>query len=250
MCAARASAPIQLDGGPTGILLIHGFTGSPAEMRLVAAHLHERGLTVSVPCLPGHGTTVRRLNRTARQAWTRHVDRALADLQDRCHTVVVAGVSLGATLALQAASRRAVAGAVLYSPAILVTDWRACLLPVLMRLAPMLPKGRDYFADPEAAVQVCSYDATPLVAAHEVVQLIGQVQLLLSQVRCPLLIVQSAADRTIDRRSAVYLAERAGSARKEVLWLRDSGHMVTVDCEWRTVAEATYRFVQQVNVRL
>ena len=77
-------APFFLEGGPVGVLLVHGFTGSPPEMRLIGDHLHQRGFTVSGPLLPGHGTTVEDMNRCRWTDWTDHVEQSLADLQARC----------------------------------------------------------------------------------------------------------------------------------------------------------------------
>ncbi len=81
---APEPAPFFLDGGPTGILLIHGFTGSPPEMRLVGDYLHVAGLTVSAPLLPGHGTAIEDMNRVRWQDWAEHVEAAYQELRSRC----------------------------------------------------------------------------------------------------------------------------------------------------------------------
>ncbi len=97
-------SPFFLEGGSIGVLLIHGFTGSPPEMRLVGDYLHQRGFTVSGPLLPGHGTTVEDMNRCQWTDWTNHVEKALADLQARCETVFVGGLSMGSLLTLYLAA--------------------------------------------------------------------------------------------------------------------------------------------------
>jgi len=114
-----------LEGGPVGVLLIHGFTGSPPEMRLVGDYLYQRGCTVSGPLLPGHGTNVDDMNRRQWSEWTAHVEWALSDLQSRCSTVFVGGLSMGALLTLYlGACRPEISGLVAYSPAILVANRR------------------------------------------------------------------------------------------------------------------------------
>ena len=119
-------APFTLSGGDVGVLLIHGFTGSPAEMRPLGRFLHGRGLTVAAPLLPGHGTTPADLNRCRWQDWLACAEIALAELQAQCRAVFVAGLSLGALLTLTLAGQhRDLAGIIAYSPAILVKD-RAC----------------------------------------------------------------------------------------------------------------------------
>ena len=88
------------------MLLIHGFTGAPPEMRLVADYLNQRGVTISAPLLPGHGTTVQDMNRCRWTDWTDHVQQALSDLQKRCQTAFVGGLSMGSLLALFLAADR------------------------------------------------------------------------------------------------------------------------------------------------
>ncbi|MBW2258692.1 MAG: esterase, partial [Deltaproteobacteria bacterium] len=73
-----APDPFLLPGGPVGVLLIHGFTGAPAEMRPIAEPLHAAGCTVSGPLLPGHGTRWQDMNRCRWQAWADHAEAALA----------------------------------------------------------------------------------------------------------------------------------------------------------------------------
>ena len=62
-----------LEGGSVGILLIHGFTGSTTEMRLVGEYLNQHDITVSAPCLPGHGTTIEDLNQRQWSDWSSHI---------------------------------------------------------------------------------------------------------------------------------------------------------------------------------
>ena len=88
----------------TGVLLIHGYTGSPTEMRWIGDYLHARGLTVSGPLLPGHGTTPEAMNRCRWTDWTGHVEAALADLRTRCARVFVGGLSMGSLLTLYLAA--------------------------------------------------------------------------------------------------------------------------------------------------
>ena len=89
-----------MEGGPTGVLLIHGFTGSAAEMRLIGRYLHERGLTAYGPLLPGHGTIPEDLNNYGWNEWCAEVDKALVELRSNCDTIFVVGLSMGALLSL------------------------------------------------------------------------------------------------------------------------------------------------------
>ena len=244
--AHLAPSPFFLDGGPVGVLLIHGFTGSPPEMHVVGDYLHQRGLTVSGPLLPGHGTTVDAMNRCRWTDWTDHVEGALADIQARCEMVFVGGLSMGSVLTLcLAAHHHELPGIVTYSPAVWPADRLIYLTPVLKHLIRRKPKSDDSdLTDPEAELRLWSYDENPAFAAHELLKLLRRVRGLLSQVTCPILIIHSTLDTAIHPDSARRTYERVGSADKELVTLHNSGHCLTVDSEWETVAEKTYTFIQ------
>ena len=239
-------SPFLLEGGPVGVLLIHGFTGSPPEMRLVGDYLHQWGLTVSGPLLPGHGTTVEDMNRCQWADWTGHAEGALADLQARCETVFVGGLSMGSLLTLYlAAHHPELNGAILYAPAVGVTNRLIYLTPVLKHLIRQKPKsGESDLTDPEAEQRIWSYEEYPARAAHELLKLIRRMRRLLPGVTCPLLIVHSTLDQATHPHSARYTYTRAGSADRELVTLHDSGHCLTVDSEWESVSQKTYEFIQ------
>ncbi len=119
------------EGDRTGVLLIHGYTGSPTEMRWIGDYLHARGLTVSGPLLPGHGTTPEAMNRCRWTDWTGHVEAALADLRARCTRVFVGGLSMGSLLTLHLAARHPdlPRGDHRYSPAVWTATSKIYLTP-------------------------------------------------------------------------------------------------------------------------
>lgn len=237
-----------LPGGPVGALLIHGFTGSPPEMRRVGDVLHQRGLTISAPLLPGHGTIVEEMNRARWTDWTAHVEQALAELQARCPIVFVGGLSMGSLLTLYLAGHHPeLQGIVLYSPAVWVADRRLVLTPLLKHVIPVLAKGGESdsdLTDPEAHLYLWSYEQQPIVAAHELLKLLRQVRRLQSRITCPTLIIYSTGDQAIHPTSAQRTYEQIGASDKKLLTLRNSGHCITVDSEWQVVAEDTYAFIR------
>jgi len=239
-------SPFFLHGGPVGVILIHGFTGSPPEMRLVGNYLHQGGLTVSGPLLPGHGTTLEDLNQIQWTEWTTHVEGALAELQARCETVFVGGLSMGSLLTLYlAAHHPELPGAIAYSPATIVADQRNRLAPIFKYVMRQAPKGGDDdLHDPEARSKIWSYDGWPTTGVCELQELTREVKRLLPQVSSPLLVIYSTADETIHPKSAQFTYDQAGSTDKELVTLHGSGHVLTVDAEWRSVAERTYQFIQ------
>src|SRR4051812_43919958 len=93
------------EGNEVGCLLIHGFTGTPQNVRPLADYLARRGLAVAAPRMPGHGTTAADLDRTGPEDWLAAAEQALAELRSRCSTVFVAGISMGGTITLELARR-------------------------------------------------------------------------------------------------------------------------------------------------
>ncbi|MFZ2359518.1 MAG: alpha/beta fold hydrolase [Anaerolineae bacterium] len=239
----------DLPGGPLGVLLLHGYTGSPPEMRLLGEYLHSRGMTVLAPLLPGHGTTVDDMNRSRWRDWTGCAQQALAELRRRCPLVFVGGLSMGTLLTLYLAEQHAdLPGAMLYSPALKVAERRLALAPLAKHFVRSLPKGANAdqdLTDPSAAQHLWSYEENPVAAAAELLALRRQVQRRLAQVACPLLIVHSTHDPAIrpDSAQAVYDGVSTPAAHKTLLTLHNSGHVLLVDSEWEYVAEQTARFI-------
>lgn len=239
-------APFFLEGGPVGALLIHGFTGSPPEMRLLGDYLHEQGLTVSGPLLPGHGETIEAMNEHQWTDWAAHVEQSWGEIHQRCETVFVGGLSMGSLLAVDLTVKHPeVQGVMLYSPALKIADRSIYLTPLLKHFVKAKPKSRKTdLTDPEAPRRTWSYRSWPLPAGHELLKLIWHVEEILPLLTRPLLVIHSTQDRIIRPNSAAYAYELANATDKNLLTLHNSGHVLTVDSEWRAVAEATFDFIQ------
>ncbi len=241
----------ELQGGKQGILLIHGFTGAPPEMRRLGDFLHERGMAVSAPLLPGHGTTPEEMNRQRWEDWTGHVEGALADLRRHCDTVFVGGLSMGALLTIHLAARKPdIAGIVLYAPALRIADRTLPLARIARHVMPVRPKKPKDLADPTANQRIYCYDVSPVAAAYQLHRGCRASHRDLPRVRCPALVVRSTGDTVIHATSAPRTLAGLGSSDTSMLTLRDSGHCLTADKEWRTVAERSWAFIQRVGVTL
>jgi carboxylesterase len=104
------AAPFSLGEGQRGVLLVHGFTGSPFEVRLLGEDLARRGFAVEGPLLAGHRATTREMRRAGWHDWLRTASEAFDRLRARVgqRRIAVAGLSMGALLTLELArSRRA-----------------------------------------------------------------------------------------------------------------------------------------------
>ena len=236
-----------LQGGPTGILMIHGYTGAPPEMRPVGEALNAAGLTVSGPRLPGHGTTFEEMNRCKWTDWTEHVEQAYRALRERCERVFVSGLSMGSLLALDfAAHHPEIPGAIAYSPATWPQNRLLPLTPLLRYFIKSKPKGRDSdLVDPLADRKIWSYEVDPVPAASQLYALAVRVRRLLPTLTVPLLVMYSTGDGAIHPTSAQRTYDLAGSQDKQIIRIEGSGHVITADAQWRFVADQTLAWVKQ-----
>ncbi|WP_031523822.1 alpha/beta hydrolase [Streptomyces sp. NRRL F-5123] len=239
--------PYRHDGGTTGVLLCHGFTGSPQSMRPWAGHLADRGLTVSVPLLPGHGTRWQEMAMTGWQDWYAEVERELLALGDRCSRVFVGGLSMGGTLALRLAAKHgtAVSGVVLVNPSVKADSPKLRAAALLRHIVPSV-KGIASDIAREGVVET-GYDRVPLHGVHALNQLWPVVRAGLPQVTQPLLLLHSRVDHVVDpSNSAVVLSSVSSTDVTEIV-LEDSFHVATLDNDAERIFAESYAFVERLS---
>lgn len=253
MSAAPSTEPFFADAEPSddgqrvGVLLSHGFTGSPASMVPWGRYLAEQGYAVAVPRLPGHGTTWQEMNRTTWQDWYGEVERSFEKLSANCDQVVVGGLSMGATLALLLAAERQseVAGIVSVNVSIDNKDPRRFALPLLKRVVPSFPGIADDVKKP--GVTESGYDRLPLRAAAELVSLYKHLRPQLPRITQPLLVFRSSEDHTADPGSHDLLMRSVSSRDLTERVLENSYHVATLDYDAPVIFEESAEFVRRVT---
>jgi carboxylesterase len=237
--------PFSRAGGAVGVLLCHGFTGSPHSLRPWAEYLAAQGLAVSVPLLPGHGTTWQDMARTTSADWYAEAEEALAGLRAQCSEVFVMGLSLGGCLALRLAEQHGpdVSGLVLVNPS-LAPDTRAFLLaPVLKYVLPSLPGvGSDI---KKAGVAELSYDRVPVRAAASLPQIWRQTARHLADVTQPVLVYRSSVDHVVGPASMRVLEAGLTPALLTVRTCGDSYHVATMDNDAQAIFTGSLQFVRE-----
>ena len=236
--------PVDLPGGPVGVLLCHGFTGTTQSIRPWAEHLAGAGLTVAAPRLPGHGTRWQDMNRTGWDDWYGEVERAFDGLRGRCDTVFAMGLSMGGTLALRLAELRAgdVAGLVVVNASLATERRDARLLPLLRRVLPSLPGIASDIAKP--GVTELAYDRLPLAAAYSLQRAWPVVRRDLPRISCPVLVYRSAVDHVVEPVSGrALLAGLTGTQVREQV-LADSFHVATLDHDAPTIFAGSLELVR------
>jgi carboxylesterase len=235
------------DGTTTGVLLCHGFTGTPSSMRGWGDFLLEQGYAVSVPRLPGHGTTWQELNTTTYADWYAEAERAFEKLQSECDRVFVAGLSMGGCLALNLAVEkgREVAGLVLVNPAVNSERKDIKLLPVLKHVVPAFPGISNDVKKP--GVQERAYRKTPLKAAHSLFSSMRTVRERLPEVTQPLLMFRSRVDHVVDPSSGRIIMGNVSSRDLEEHILEDSFHVATIDNDAPVIHTVSAAFIRRVT---
>jgi carboxylesterase len=242
-------------GGDVGVVCVHGFTGTPYEVRYLGERLAQAGFWVAGPRLPGHGTQLADLDATSWQDWAQAVEAAFDTLRRTCRTVAVVGQSLGGLLALHLAARRPEVAAVASLAAPLWLDGlggRVAALAksgVLARFAPWLtqiPKfsGSDV-RDPLVRAENPCYDAIPMRALGELVRYMAVVDAALPQITQPVLVLHASQDHTAPVDCAYHIVRRARAGRLRIL--PRSYHLLAVDVERDIVADEVIEFVRRTT---
>jgi carboxylesterase len=237
----------SLGEGPVGVVLVHGFTGSPASTRPIGEWLAARGVAVEGVRLPGHGVGVEALRRSRWIEWTDEAGAAVEALRARCRTIVAFGQSMGASVVLHVAASRPhdVDAIALANP--YVFDARHLTIPVAGRLLRRRdPKGvANDIAKPG---QDENADARmPVPAIVEMAAMMRLVRRELPEIRQPLLVFRSDTDHVVPRSTVRMLLRRIGSVRTEVVACPRSFHVVTQDHDAPLVCERLIAFAIAVD---
>jgi carboxylesterase len=239
--------PFNHDGSDIGVLLCHGFTGTPQSLRPWAEYLADRGYSVALPLLPGHGTTWQEMNRTRWEDWSGCVDAAFRELHESCERVVVCGLSMGGALALQLAQGHGprISGLVLVNPAVKFDDPRTLLLPVLKHVVGSLRAiGNDIKKE---GVTELAYTRTPLRAAHSQLVAWQSVVRDLPEVTQPVLLMRSPQDHVVPPSSSALILSRISSRDVTEILLEDSYHVATIDNDAPRIFDESAKFIERTT---
>jgi carboxylesterase len=225
-------------GNQVGVLLIHGFTATTAEVRLMAEKLHSAGLTIAAPLLPGHGTHPDDLNRATWPMWLQKVKETYERLLRVCQKVFVLGTSMGALLSLElAAQHPEIPGLMLFSPALKVDSlWLAPLIAPFKAYLNKEPK------DPNLAWK--GYTVYPLKGAAQLYQLQKHVQEVLPKVHQPILICNGEKDETVSNEAVASMINRIKSAEIHLYLFHNSAHFVMLEDDLDKASEVVLNFIQ------
>lgn len=227
-----------------GVLLIHGYTGTPAEMRLLGTHMHQEGYTVLGVRLPGHGTKPEDLNETEWQDWYAVAEEGFKRLAETCSEVMVAGISMGGLLAIKVAAELPVTKAAILAAPIYVQDKRVPFLPLLRHFIKYLKKRkRNYFVADKYNLAYNVMPVKPLGSLFALVRLCKEK--FLKKITVPCIVLQSKIEHTVNPKSAQYIYDNISSEEKKLVWYKNSGHILTLDVEREAVFKEISKFFEE-----
>ncbi len=236
----RISEPIFLKGGDIGVLLVHGYTGSPHDFSYMANELNKAGFTVSVPRLPGHGTCGEDFLKTNADDWLRRAFDAYYDLQGMCKEVYICGLSMGGVISLIMAAQLKPKKLVTLAAATHVFDNRIKLTPLLALFKEKMPReNNEKYEDPDLEYlrkEYWSYN-WPKQAA-ELYKLMKISRKSVTQIISDTLVVAARNDNTVPLSAAEFIYNNIRSERRKLLVFERSGHVLSNDIEKEAVTEA------------
>ena len=278
----RDPTPFSHRGGPMGVVLVHGFSGTPGELRPLAERLARLGYSVEAPLLAGHGGSQEELAAVTWRDWVASARRALEDLRGRCPTVALVGFSMGGAITLSiaaddgdggdGASRagRGIAGIVTMSALTRINNPLTVLLPVARRVMPyiyplrlrgidlskpeVIERLRDYIPDlqvdptkPEEIAALRGAIKVSVGAVYQLDALLRHTRASLPRVTAPALLIQATHDEQIPRSSIDEIYRRIGSRDKKAVRLALSGHMVLAGPERAEVLAQVEAFLERIG---
>ena len=245
--------PIYLEGGDAGVLLLHGFTGTPECMDYLAQALNKEKFTVFAPVLAGHGTHYEHLEKTTWKDWYRTAEESFRTLKSRCKTVQVAGLSMGGLLAAHLGfhhKHNVASLGLLATPLFLDSFLIRGIFPAiwntpLKRIYKYQQKYSSSINDPRAARRYQTYEKIPVASVATLLDFQKVVRQELKHLNLPTIIIHSLLDETVPYGNLDYIKAILASDDIKTVQLKKSNHIITVDYEKDVVAKNLISFFKK-----
>lgn len=239
--------PLVVEGGPIGVLVLHGFTGNPQSMRPLAEAFVAAGYTVEMPLLTGHGTRVEDMLDTSWSDWSADAEAAYQRVVSRTDRVVVVGLSMGGSLTCWLATQHPeISGIVCVNPATQaaaeVRDFIQTLVDEGQEV--MAGIGSDV-ADPDTVES--AYADTPLRPLLSMFDAANGIQADLPKIECPLLLFTSPQDHVVPPGDSDFLEEQVTGPVRRIICER-SYHVATLDYDKELIIAESLAFIGEVTV--
>ena len=228
------------EGNDIGILLSHGFIGTPQSVRFLGEQLAKQGFTVLAPRLKGHGTHYLDMEQCAHEDWYKSLKQGYLQLKKRGKRVFVMGQSMGGTLALKlAAEYKDIEG--------IITINAALTLPAFEYLrettAPRFIKEGEPDIKAEGVHEI-TYEKAPIRAIHELQKLMAETPQVIGEIQVPALCIKSFTDHVVPPENTNFIYRALASKNKRLMTLPNSYHVASMDHDKELIAEQAAHFIR------
>lgn len=239
--------PFTFEGGKRAVLLLHAFTGSSADVRMLGRYLQKRGYTCHAPIYKGHAVAPEELMTTSPHDWWQDVDNAWQQLRnDGYDEIAVAGLSLGGLFTLKTASMFDVKGVVPMCAPMTTSGNVDRLYQGVLQYAKEY-KQLENKSKEVVEKEMEEFKKLPLDTLESISDLIEEVRDSLDMIDAPTLVVQAKLDQMVELKSAEIIYEGILSDEKELKWYENSHHVITMGPEKDQLHEDIYQFLEQLD---
>jgi carboxylesterase len=238
--------PFTFGSGKRAVLLLHGFTGHSADVRMLGRFLEKKGYTCHAPIYKGHGVPPEDLVHTGPEDWWEDVKNAYQFLKDKGHKeIAVAGLSLGGVFSLKLGYTVPVKGIIpMCAPAYFKSEE--------VMYEGVLEYAREYKrlegkSEEQIVQEMLEFQKTPMNTLKALQNLISDVRQHIDMIYAPLFVVQARHDKMINTDSANIIYNEAESDFKEIKWYEESGHVITLDKEKDQLHEDIFQFLEKLD---
>ncbi|KGX87506.1 alpha/beta hydrolase [Pontibacillus litoralis] len=240
----KGAEPFFYEGDKTGVLVIHGFTGTTQSMHYVGKRLADEGYTVYGPRLTGHGTSPEDMEQATHSDWIRNVQEGVKKLKVTCKEIFVVGLSMGGTLTLYLAQNNPEIKGIMPINA-------AIHMPELIQTYESLQSTETRFVDgigsdiKAEGVEELAYAHTPVKSMNEIITLSEQVRNDLEEINIPTSIMYSPEDHVVSPDNSLEIYNSISSEDKQILALKQSYHVATLDNDKDMIADTCIAFINE-----
>jgi carboxylesterase len=241
-----APRPFTLGEGKRAVLLLHGFTGHTADVRMLGRYLEKRGYTCHAPLYKGHGVPPEQLVHTGPKDWWQDVMDGYEFLKKKGHKeIAVSGLSLGGVFSLKLGYNVPVKGIIpMCAPAYIKSE--EVMYEGILEYAREYKK-HERKSEEQINKEMEEFQKTPMQTLKALQDLIADVREHIDLIYAPLFVVQARHDKMINTNSAHIFYNEAESTMKEIKWYEESGHVITLDKERNQLHEDVYQFLEKLD---
>ncbi|MEY8350179.1 MULTISPECIES: alpha/beta hydrolase [Bacillus cereus group] len=238
--------PFTFEGGDRAVLLLHGFTGNSADVRMLGRFLEKKGYTCHAPIYKGHGVPPEQLVHTGPEDWWKDVMAAYQHLKDQGYEKIAAvGLSLGGVFSLKLSYTLPILGVVPMCAPMYIKSEEIMYQGILAYAREY--KKREQKSPEQIAEEMMEFKKTPMNTLKALQDLIRDVRNNIDMIYAPTFVVQARHDEMINTDSANIIYNGVESTLKDIKWYEDSTHVITLDKQRDELHEDVYNFLEQLD---